>query len=59
MFEFLQPIIVCSIHDPEQCPGLQSDTPRVDVLYQLAEHVRLKLFNYQSLVFLYLILKEQ
>ena len=56
MFELLQAVVVRSVHDPEQSPGLQSDTPGVDVLDQLPEHVWLKLFNNQSLVFLNLIL---
>ena len=59
MFELLQAVVVRSVHNPEQSPGLEGDTPSVDVLDQLPEHVWLKLFNNQSLVFLNLILKEE
>lgn len=50
--QFLEPVVIGCIHDAQQCSRLQSDAPSVDVFDELAEHVRLKLFDYQGLVLL-------
>ena len=53
MFQLVQPVVVGSVHDPQQCPGLQGQTAGVDVLDQLPEDVRLELLDDHGLVLLY------
>ena len=48
----------CSIHDAQEGPGLQGDTPGVDVLDQLPEDVRLELLYDHGLVLLHRRLRE-
>lgn len=50
--QLLQPVVIGRVHDAQQRPRLQRDTARVDVLDELAEHVRLELFDDQRLVLL-------
>ena len=52
LFEFVQAVIISSIHNAKQCSWLESDASCVDILNQLAKHIRLKFFNDQCLMFL-------
>ena len=53
MLQLVQPVVVSSVHHPQQGPGLEGETPGVDVLDQLPEHVRLELLDDHGLVLLY------
>lgn len=43
--QFFKPVVVARIHDAQQRARLQTHLSGVDVLDELSEHVRLKLFN--------------
>ena len=59
VFEFLQTVVVSSVHDAQQGPGLEGDAAGVDVLNELSEDVRLELLDNHGLVFFHATLEEE